>query len=107
MTQKTEKILHLKDTQKRKLEENKKLTKRMWKHLLWILTLIGAYTIYCIEVSHHFYGSVFNFIIITFSIFLLISATYYLFVQKKIKKNLKDIKNINGKLYNLMKLENG
>lgn len=106
MTQKTEKILHLKETQKRKLEENKKLTKRMWKHLFWISILIIVYTLYCIEESHNFYGSVANFVIVTFSILLLISATYYFFVQHIIKKNLKDIKTINGKLYKLMKLEN-
>jgi len=107
MTLKAERVIQLKNTQKRKLEENKKLTKRMWKHLFWISLVIVTFIIYSIDNSRNYYDNVLNFVIVTFSILLLISATYYLFVQYRIKKNLKDIKNINSKLYKLMKLENG
>lgn len=106
MTTKNNKISQLKKIQKRKLEEIQTSTKRMWKRLFWLSIVLSAFVFYCIENSHVIFGSVTNFLILAFSVLLLVSVVYYLLVWYKKKRNLKEIKTINGKLYRLMKLEN-
>lgn len=106
MTQKRTRIIELREIQKRKLEQNKKSMKKMWKHLLWLSLLVCVYVFYSIENSIITFNNITSFVIISFSILFLISAIYYLFVRYIIQKNLKEIRSINGKLYQLMKLEN-
>ena len=76
----------------------------MWKHLLWITLGLFTCVLYYIDYSHVMFGSVKNFLMIAAGTFLLIFAIYFLLTRYKKKKNLKDIKTINGELYKLMKL---
>lgn len=105
MTPKSSKILSLKKIQKQRVKEIKELKKRMWKHLIWITIIIGGFVLFCLDDSYKLFGNVTNFILLNFSILLLISVCYYLYVRQQEIKKTKEIKSIKIKLYNLMKLE--
>jgi len=107
MTLKSKEIIRLKNIQKQKIEQIKKSQKRMWRHLFWLALATSFFVWYFLDKSYKVFGSSTKFVFSAFLILFLVAVGYFVWIWNLRKKNLKEIKSINNKLYRLMKLENG
>lgn len=106
MTKNNEEIRQLKYEQTQRKEKIETFRKRMRKHIFLLSLATAVFAFLCLEDAYKTFGSVTNFLIIVFSVFAILSMTYFFVVRFLIKQEEREIKIIRSKLYRLMKLEN-
>ena len=98
-------ILKQRDRQEHLKKQIEDIKSNVPKYII-LLTLLSAVGIYYLEDKvYSFFGTGVNFIITVILFLILFSVIYIVLSLKKIKKNEKELKQINATLYDLMKLE--
>jgi len=105
MTGNSKEIKKLKHQQAKKKEYIRRYKDRRKKHIFFLTTPFVAYILLYIDSAYKEYGSVTNFLIITLSILAILTAGYLLGVRYAIQQKEREIKIIQSKLYQLMKLD--
>ena len=104
MTGNSKEIKKLKYQQAKKQQSIKKYKQKRKKNLLLITGIYVISTALLLDFAYGFFGSSVNFLIVTFTVFIVLIVSYTLVVQYMVKQLERDIKIIRSKLYHLMKL---
>lgn len=105
MTGKQDKLRSLKSRQLEKKFQIEQYKQKAKKRLFIFSLLLVLLTLYFLEDSYKVFGSLENFVIISFSILFGVLIIYNVIVFLLIRKRRKEIKRINGRIHRLMKLE--
>jgi hypothetical protein len=104
MTGNSKEIKKLKYQQAKKQQSIKRYKRKRKKNLLYITGFYLISTALLLDFAYGFFGSSVNFLIVTFSVFIVLIVSYTLVIRYLVKQLERDIKIIRTKLYKLMKL---
>jgi len=104
MTGNSKEIKKLKHQQAKKQQSIKRHKQKRRKNLLYLTAFYLISTALLLDFAYGFFGSSVSFLIVTFSVFIVLIISYTLIVRYAVKQLERDIKIIRTKLYHLMKL---